>query len=74
MGNPAPHLAKPATAGQAAYEAYSESLGGKSGVTGQPLPEWASDKVTPAIKAGWEAAASASVKFLDAIAAAKAAA
>ena len=47
------------TNGQIAYEAYSKALGGVSGVTGQPLPEWASDKVTPAIKAGWEAAADA---------------
>ncbi len=42
------------TLGQAAYEAYVESCGGKS-IRGEPLPSW--DGQLPAIREHWEAAA-----------------
>jgi len=39
------------------YEAYSEYTGGRSAVTGDPLPQW--HDLTPAIRNAWFAAASA---------------
>ena len=43
--------------GQIAYEAYCKQTGGRSAVTGAPLPTW--DQQSDAIKAAWEAAAQA---------------
>jgi hypothetical protein len=48
------------TRAQVAYEAYFENAGGKSLATGQPLPPW--EKLSPEIRAAWEAAATAVVK------------
>jgi hypothetical protein len=45
--------------GQVAYEAYVESTGGRSAVTGQPLPAWG-DQQAPILQA-WRAAAQAVV-------------
>ncbi|MGH3220025.1 MAG: hypothetical protein ACRDPY_15195 [Streptosporangiaceae bacterium] len=44
------------TFGQAAYEAYVASCGGKS-IRGEDLPAWADQ--SPEIRAHWEAAAEA---------------
>jgi hypothetical protein len=41
--------------GQVAYEAYCDSTGGKSAVTGASLPAWA-DQSVPILRA-WRAAA-----------------
>lgn len=41
--------------GQVAYEAYCESTGWKSAVSGAPLPGW--DTQTEEIKQAWKAAA-----------------
>lgn len=54
------------TLGQVAYEAYAESLGWVSGVTGAPLPQWDDEKVTSQIKQGWGDAAEAVVKECEA--------
>lgn len=43
--------------GQIAYEGYFRSCGGKSLISGAPLPTW--DLQATAIKEAWEAAASA---------------
>lgn len=43
--------------GQIAYDAYCAAVGGKSAVTGAPLPTW--DAQSDAIKAAWEAAGTA---------------
>ncbi len=43
------------TNGQIAYEGYFKACGGKSLISGQPLPEW--DKQSEPIKAAWEEAA-----------------
>lgn len=45
------------TLGQVNYEGYYEASGGKSLVSGQPLPLW--DKQDPKIQSAWEAAAQA---------------
>jgi hypothetical protein len=45
------------TYGQIAYEAYFESCGGKSLISGAPLPEWPAQ--SDAIKKAWEAAGDA---------------
>lgn len=45
------------TAGQIAYDAYKGSTGGRSAVSGDPLPEWSDQR--PEIRAAWEAAGSA---------------
>lgn len=41
--------------GRCAYEAYSVSAGGKSLVTGDPLPAW--DELPAPVRAAWIAAA-----------------
>lgn len=43
--------------GQIAYEAYCESTGGVSAVSGAPLPEW--DDQSPEIQRAWVRAAAA---------------
>lgn len=48
--------------GQEAYEAYSESVGGKD-VRGEPLPSWS--ELRPSVKAGWEAAYTASISLFE---------
>lgn len=45
------------TLGQVAYEAYAESTGWKSAISGAPLPTW--DAQADVIKTAWEAAANA---------------
>lgn len=40
---------------EAAYNAYRDAVGGKSAVTGAPLPDWSTQ--SPEIQAGWLAAA-----------------
>ena len=37
------------------YNAYCEAVGGKSAITGDPLPEF--DKTPPAVQTAWIAAA-----------------
>lgn len=48
------------TPGQIAYEAYCETTGWKSAISGAPLPQWA--EVKPEIVAAWENAAAAARK------------
>lgn len=48
------------TFGQTAYEAYCEKAGGKSLVSGAPLPVW--EAQAPAIQEAWEAGAEAAIK------------
>lgn len=48
------------TPGQIAYEGYRKASGGKSLISGQPLPEW--DGLTSAIQAAWEASGEAVMK------------
>lgn len=43
--------------GKVAYEAYCESSGGKSLVSGATLPTW--EDLKPEIRAAWDAAAQA---------------
>mgnify|MGYP000903260148 CR=1 FL=1 len=43
------------------YEAYCEHTGGKSAVTGHPLPKW--DDVAPAVRDAWHATAKAAAAF-----------
>lgn len=43
--------------GQIAYEAYYESVAGKSLVSGESLPAW--DEQSPRIMAAWDAAGQA---------------
>jgi hypothetical protein len=43
--------------GQVAYEAYCAATGGRSAVTGEPLPTW--EDQAPTICAAWERAAEA---------------
>jgi hypothetical protein len=45
------------TRGQVCYEAYWDQAGGKSLVTGDPLPLWGDQ--SPEIQAAWEAGAGA---------------
>lgn len=45
--------------GQKAYEGYCEFSGGKSLISGVPLPEW--DKQAENVRAAWEAAAFAAM-------------
>jgi len=45
------------TPGQLAYEAYCETTGWKSAISGAPLPQWS--EVKPEIVKGWENAAAA---------------
>ncbi len=40
-----------------AYDAYCRAVGGKSAVTGDPLPEY--EKTNEKVQAGWRAAAEA---------------
>lgn len=55
------------TMGQAAYEGYFEKCGGKSLISGAPLPKWG-DQSEP-IRASWEAAARAvSMSYAEEIA------
>lgn len=48
--------------GKVAYEAYCENSGGKSLISGAPLPVWADLK--PEIQSAWKAAADAVAKQL----------
>lgn len=50
----------PVEPAQAAYQAYSEGAGGRSLVSGQPLPTW--QDVKPEVKEAWRAAAAALVR------------
>lgn len=43
--------------GQIAYEAYGNHSGGKSLISGQPIPEWAA--LPTAIQQAWDAAGDA---------------
>lgn len=43
--------------GQVAYEAYCQSTGGRSAITGEPLPAWADQKRE--IREAWRDAAAA---------------
>jgi hypothetical protein len=43
--------------GQVAYEAYCEKTGGRSAVTGEPLPTW--EDQAPEIRAAWTTAGEA---------------
>jgi hypothetical protein len=45
------------TPGSVAYEAYRESAGGRSLVSGDPLPQF--DELPAQIRAAWDAAAQA---------------
>jgi hypothetical protein len=54
------HIRKPL--GQIAYEAYCESTGWKSAITGAPLPQW--DGQNETIKKAWEAAGVASKAYI----------
>lgn len=45
--------------GRGAYEAYCQSVGGKSAITGDPLPAWEDQR--PEIREAWRAAADAVV-------------
>ena len=49
--------------GRIAYEAYCESNGCKSLVSGDRLPGW--DELKDEIKTAWDAAAKATVGFVD---------
>jgi hypothetical protein len=42
---------------QAAYEAYRQTVGGRSAITGDELPTWAQQR--PDIREAWRAAADA---------------
>jgi hypothetical protein len=48
------------TKGQVAYEGYFDSCGGKSLISGAPLPTW--DSQAENIKEAWEDAASAVIQ------------
>ena len=52
----------PKTYGQIAYEAYCADSGGKSLVSGAPLPTW--EETKPEIRGAWHAAANAVVNAL----------
>ena len=54
-----------AEAGEAAYNGYLESCGGKSLVSGAPLPTWVDQ--APEIQKAWRAAAQAAGLYLGAI-------
>ena len=47
----------PETAGRVAYDAYRDAAGGRSLVTGDPLPSF--EQLPPQIRAAWEVAAQA---------------
>jgi len=48
---------------QILYEAYCESTGWKSAVTGAVLPQY--DQCPPAVVAGWRAVADAAMEWAD---------
>lgn len=54
-----------AEAGEAAYRGYFEACGGKSLISGAPLPEWGAQ--SPEIQQAWLAAAHAAGLFLGGI-------
>jgi len=49
--------------GRAAYEAYRACFGGRSAVSGDPLPDW--DGQRPDIREAWRAAADAAVMITE---------
>jgi hypothetical protein len=53
------------SSGQTAYEAYCKSSGGKSLISGAPLPAW--DGLKPEIKTAWEAAGRANTAVFQRI-------
>lgn len=48
---------------QILYEAYCESTGWKSAVTGSPLPHY--HQCPPAVVLGWQAVADAAIEWAD---------
>lgn len=51
------------TFGQVGYDAYVNFAGGKSLITGQPLPKW--DELPGDVKSAWEAAGGAIVSEVE---------
>lgn len=51
------------TMGQIAYEGYLNFSGGRSLISGQPLPKW--DEQSGEIKSAWEAAAGAAISHYE---------
>ena len=49
--------------GRAAYTGYVSSTGGRSAITGEPLPEW--EEQAPGIRVAWCSAANAVRREID---------
>jgi hypothetical protein len=56
-------LGLPTGYGQVAYEGYRVHSGGKSLVSGAPIPEW--HELGEEIRAAWDASAKAVIDYID---------